>query len=249
MIVSIASQKGGTGKTSTTISLAAAIARRSDKVLLIDLDPQANSSKVLIPDYVKIPANDTTYSTIIEKKPLPLFPASVKNIHIAPAHILLSNADLLVGNALDRREDRLLKGIEPLKAEYQHIFIDTPPNLGWLTVNALTASDSVVVTCSPGYFELDSLNQMGKQVQLVRENYNNDLQLAGILFTMGDSTVSSRESLSVLRQTYTTQVFKSIIPRNVDLRDASFAHKDIFTYNPHCKAAEAYERVVAELGL
>lgn len=249
MILTIASQKGGTGKTSTAISLAAGIAHGGDKVLLVDLDPQSNSSKVLIPDYQKIRKEDTTYSTIIDRQGVPITPSSVANLDISPAHILLSEADMRLTTALDHREERLKAGLQQLQGAYKHILIDTPPNLGWLTINAFTASDKVLVTCSPGFFELDSINQLGKVIAEVRENYNAEIELAGILFTLADSTVSSRESLRILRQTYTSLVLNHIIPRNVDLRDASFKHMDVFTYKPDCKAASEYQKVIVEVGL
>lgn len=249
MIISVASQKGGVGKTSTAISLSAGVARAGHKVLLIDVDPQANSSKVLIPDYASLDKRDTTYAPIIERRPVPYFPTDVPGLHIAPSHILLSEATINLTVAKDHREARLKNQIDLIKDEYDHIFIDCPPSLDWLTLNAFTASDRIVVVVSPGFFELDSLVQLGKVVEEVREYYNPNLELWGFLFTMSDPTVSSRESLKILRQTYTDLVFKTVIPRNVAMRDAAFNKKDVFAQEPESKAAEAYHKLIKEMGL
>lgn len=249
MVISIASQKGGVGKTSTTISLAAGTARRGRKVLLIDIDPQANSSKVLAEDFASLRAEDTIHSTIIKRNPIPYFPTQVENLWISPSHILLSEASITLTVARDHREARLKDRLGEIADQFDYVFIDCPPSLDWLTLNAFTASNRIVVVTSPGFFELDSLVQLGKVVEEVREFYNPTLELAGFLFTMSDPTVSSRESLKILRQTYTDQVFKIVVPRNVDLRDASFEKKDIFAYNPEAKTAQAYHKLIEEMGL
>lgn len=249
MIVSIASQKGGTGKTSTSISLAAGLAKQGKKVLLVDVDSQANSSKVLIPHYPNLKKEDTVYKTILHREPLVIHKSTVKNLDIAPAHILLSNTDVELTTAKDHREARLKKEIDAVKDKYDFIFIDCPPALSWLTINAFTASDKVVVVVSPGYFELDSIVQIGKTIEEVKEYFNPDLSLLGFLFTMSDPTINSKTSLKVLRQTYTDSVLKTIIPRNTDMRDAHFNKMDIFTFNPRSKSAEAYNKLIDEIFL
>ena len=249
MITSIASQKGGTGKTSSTISLSAGLAHKGKRVLLIDIDSQANSSKVLLADYQKITKEQTIYTTIIERKPLPIHTTRVKNLSIVPSHILLSNTDIELTTAKDHREARLKSELDKLKNQYDFIFIDNPPALGWLTLNSFTASDKVLVVVSPGYFELDSLVQLSKTLEEVREYFNPDLALLGYLFTMSEPTINSNTSLQILRQTYTEKVLKTVIPRNTDLRDAHFQKQDIFTFSPRAKAALAYEKLIEEVFL
>jgi chromosome partitioning protein len=249
MIISIASQKGGTGKTSTTISLSAGLARKDKKVLLVDIDSQANSSKVLLRDYQKIVKEQTIFTTIIDRQPLPVHHTHVPNLSIVPSHILLSNTDIELTTAKDHREARLKSELDKIKDNYDYIFIDNPPALGWLTLNSFTASNRVLVVVSPGYFELDSLVQLGKTLDEVREYFNPDLALLGYLFTMSEPTINTSASLQILRQTYTEKVLKTVIPRNTDLRDAHFQKLDIFSFNPRAKAALAYDKLIRELFL
>jgi chromosome partitioning protein len=247
MVISIASQKGGTGKTSTSISLAAGLARKGKKVLLIDIDSQANSSKVLLHHYQQIPKEQTIYTTIIDRKSLPVHPTHVENLSIVPSHILLSNTDIELTTAKDHREARLKHELDKIKEQYDFVIIDNPPALGWLTLNSFTASDRVLVVVSPGYFELDSLMQLSKTLVEVREFFNPNLELLGYLFTMSEPTINSSSSLQILRQTYTEQVFKTVIPRNTDLKDAHFDKMDIFSFNPRAKTALAYDKLIREL--
>ncbi len=247
MVISIASQKGGVGKTSTAISLASGLARKGKRTLLIDIDSQANSSKVLLPQYAEIPADNTIYTTIIHRNPLPVHPTSIPDLWIAPSHILLSNTDIELTTAIDHREARLKSELEMIVGNYDYVLIDCPPTLSWLTINALTASDKAIVVVSPGYFELDSIVQISKTINEVREYFNPSLELLGFLFTMLDSTINAITSLKILRQTYTDKVLKTVIPRNTDLRDAHFNKQDIFGYNEDAKAAQAYARLIQEL--
>src|SRR5215210_2533028 len=206
MIIAIASQKGGVGKTSSSISLAAGLAKKNKRILLIDIDSEANSSKVLLPEYQSIPPEQTIYTTIIDRKPLPVRQSQVENLFIVPSHILLSQTDVELTTALDHREARLKRELDGIKGQYDYIFIDCPPSLSWLTINAFTAADQVLVVVAPGYFELDSIVQISKTIEEVREHFNPALKLAGYLFTMSDSTVNTRVSLGVLRQTYPENV-------------------------------------------
>ena len=250
MVIAVATQKGGTGKTTTSISLAAGLARLQKKrVLLIDIDSQANSSKVLLPNYRQLEKEETICATMLTRDPLPISQSSIPGLSIVPAHILLSNADVELTTAKDHREARLKNQLDPIKGNYDFVFIDCPPALGWLTINAFTASDGVLVVVEPGYFELDSIVQLNKTLAEVREFYRPELEILGYLFNKSDPTVNSRISLQILRQTYTDKVFKTVIPRNVDLKDASFNRKDIYSYNPNSKGSLAYQKLIKELFL
>jgi chromosome partitioning protein len=230
MVISIASQKGGTGKTTTSLALAAGLARRGKKVLIIDTDSQANSSK-----------------TILESKPLIIHPTTVQNLSIVPAHILLADTDMSLTTALDHREARLKRQLDAVREHYDYVFIDCPPALSWLTINAFTASDGIIVVIAPGYFELDSVVQISKSIKEVQGFFNPSLSLLGFLFTMSDSTVNSKTSLKLLRQAYPDSVLTTVIPRNTDIRDAHFSKQDIFGYRPQSRAAEEYNRLIDEI--
>jgi chromosome partitioning protein len=240
---------GGTGKTTTSITLAAGLGRQGKRVLLVDIDSQANTSKVVIPGYQRLPQEETLYVTILKRAPLPIHSTRIPGVDIVPSHILLSNTDIELTTARDHREARLRDQLSLVQGQYDHVVIDCPPALSWLTINAFAAAESVIITVAPGYFELDSIVQILKTLEEVRDFYNPSLELLGFLFTMSDPTVNARTSLKVLRQTHTDRVFKTIIPRNTDIRDSHFQQKDIFSYKPTAKSALAYLRLIEELGL
>lgn len=247
MIVSVASQKGGTGKTTTSIALAAGLARRGKKVLLVDIDSQANASKVLIPDYLKLKKEETIYTTILQRQPLVIHKTKVPSLDIVASHILLSNTDIELTTAKDHREARLKNQLDQIQNDYDFVIIDCPPTLSWLTINAFTACNQVLVAVSPGYFELDSIVQISKTINEVRDLFNPRINLLGFLFTMSDPTINTQSSLKILRQTYPDSVLKTIIPRNTDIRDAHFQKQDVFEYSPKSKSAQAYSRLIDEL--
>ena len=189
----------------------------------------------------------TIYATILEHRPLPIHKTRVESLSIVPSHILLSNTDIELTTAKDHREARLKAALDKIKDQYDFVFIDNPPALGWLTLNSFTASDQVLVVVSPGYFELDSLAQLSKTLDEVRAYFNPTLGLIGYLFTMSEPTINTSASLQILRQTYTTKVLNTVIPRNTDLRDAHFQKQDIFSFNPKAKAALAYNKLIQEV--
>ena len=171
----------------------------------------------------------------------------MKDLFIVPSHILLSQTDVELTTAMDHREARLKRELDKIKDQYDYIFIDCPPSLSWLTINAFTAADKVLVVVAPGYFELDSIVQISKTIDRMKEYYNLGLQLAGFLFTMSDPTINSRTSLEILRKTYGDSVCNAVVPRNTDLRDAHFNRQDVFTFNAKSSAARAYSKLIAEL--
>jgi chromosome partitioning protein len=247
MIISIASQKGGTGKTTTSLSLSAGLAHAGKKVLLIDIDSQANSSKVIVDDYSALPSEQTVFTTILEKNPLPIIKTNIEGLDLVASHILLSNTDIELTIAMDHREARLKTQLDKIKNDYDYIFIDCPPALSWLTLNAFTASDKIIMVVSPGYFELDSIIQITKTLEQVKSNFNPDISLLGLLFTMSEPTKNSKSSLSILRDTYGDAVFEAVIPRNTDLKDAHMAKQDIFSFAPKSSGAMAYIKLIKEI--
>lgn len=258
LVTAVASQKGGPGKTTTSINLAAGLARKwrgARRVLLIDVDSQANASKVLIPDYARLAIEETVHQTIINQKALPIHSTQVAGLDMVPAHILLSTTDVDLTKAakndaaesLEKLASRLKHQLDRVKHRYEYVFIDCPPALGWLTLNAFTAADQVLVVVSPGYFELDSLVQIQKTIAETRRAFNADLTLRGFLFNMSDPTVNTANSLAILRKMPGDLLLKTIIPRNTDLRDAHFRKQDIFAFNPSAKGAVAFARLVEEL--
>lgn len=248
MVTAISSQKGGTGKTTTTLALATGLAKRGKKVLVVDMDSQANSSKILIPDYEKfIGSQNTICEVILEKRlEMPVHASKIQNVDVIPSHILLSEADIVLTAAMDHRESRLRRALELIQDNYDYIFIDCPPSISWLTMNALTASDEVITVISPGYFELDSIKQILKTIELVRHDFNPKLIWRGILFNMSAPDNNSKTSLRVIRQTF-DNVFKTVIPRNAAMKDAHLSKMSIFDYDPTSKSAEAYDRLITEI--
>ncbi len=136
-----------------------------------------------------------------------------------------------------------------LQRNYDFVFIDCPPALGWLTLNALTASDRVIVVVSPGYFEVEAIDQIAETIRETKADYNPNLELIGLLFTMTDQTINTSTSLSILKQMYPSILIPRQIPRNTDIRDAHYQHQDIFSFNPKAYAAIAYEKLIDELFL
>ena len=250
MIYSSASQKGGVGKTTTSITIAAGLAHKGKKALLVDMDSQANSSKVLLHDYKNIRPEDTVYRTIIKREPLPIYPSSsVPGLDIVPSHIFLAETDTSLASATDHREARLKRELDKVKVDYDTIILDCPPSLGWLTLNAFTASDQIIIVVEPGYFELDSITQIIRTIKTVQSEFNPKLVLRGILLNKSDQTLATTESVSLLQQMYPDLFLPIIIPRNTDVKNAHYQKEDIFTYNAKASAALAYEKLVQEVFL
>lgn len=247
MILAIASQKGGVGKTTSSINIAAGLARSGLKVLLIDIDSQANSSKVLHQKYSDVKAGNSVAHSIMDKGKLPIVNSRIEGLDLVPSHIFLSGADIQLTTALDHREARLKSKLDLIKDNYDHIIIDCPPALSWLTLNAFTVAEEVLIVTCPGYFELDSINQIQNSIREVRENFNPDLNIRGILFNLSEPTNNTKTSKKLLLQSYGDLVMKSNIPKNVALKDASLAKIDIFAYEPDSAGSHSYKKVINEI--
>jgi chromosome partitioning protein len=247
MIIVIANQKGGVGKTTTAINLSAACALEGKKVLLIDLDPQGNSSLSFV-DSESIDGGAFELFTEIQRdwKDF-IYPTSVKKLEIVPARINLAKLEAkLVGDfdAIFRLRDR----IEQIKSNYDLIFIDTPPTLGLITVNALVAATHVLIPIQSSYFALEGTDDLLETIEKVRARPNPELDLLGVLVTLFDKrTALSKDVEAHIRKVFGVKAFKTIISRSVRLEESP-AHKEaIFSYAPHSSGAVEYKKLSKEV--
>ena len=247
-IIAIANQKGGVGKTTTSINLSACLAEKGKRVLVIDSDPQGNTSSGLGVD--KNELEYTFYDLVLDnanfeqvKIELDFF----EKLHILPSNIELSGAEIeLVGK--DDREYLLKNILDNINNEYDYILIDCPPSLNMLTVNALTASDTILVPLQCEYYALEGLSQLLYTINLVQQKLNPSLQIEGVVFTMYDARTNlSLQVVEEVKQHLGKNVYRSIIPRNVRLSEAPSHGKPINLYDPKSKGAEAYMLLAEEV--
>ena len=247
-IYAIANQKGGVGKTTTVVNLSGYLASSGRRVLLVDMDPQANATSAL--GYDKNQMEPSTYHLLLDQAPLarlrmrhPEF-----KIDLLPSHPSLAGAEIELVQAIGR-EYRLQRALQEAADEYDYILIDSPPSLGLLTVNALTAArDGVLIPVQCEYLPLEGLTQLMHTIHLVQEYLNPALSIRGVMMTMYDSRTNlSRQVVEEVRRHFPNKVFKTIIPRNVRLSEAPSFGQPINFYAPQSPGAMAYKMLTAEL--
>lgn len=246
-IISITNQKGGVGKTTTAINIAASLAVAEKSVLLVDLDPQGNATSGCGIDRKSLAAS--IYDGFIGKKELKdlFLPTGLKYFKLIPATIDLIGVEIELIDTTER-ETVLKKAIKPLRDDFDFIILDCPPSLGLLTINALTAADSVIIPVQCEYFAMEGLSQILKTIDLVQRSLNRALIIEGILLTMFDSRNNlSHQVADEIRGHFKDVVFNSTIPRNVALGEAPSHGKPIIVYNINSKGAQSYLELALEV--
>ncbi len=239
--IAIFNQKGGVGKTTTNINLGACLASKGKKVLIIDIDPQGNTTsgigidkKTLDLSIYEILINDTLHPKEA------VLPTCIKNLDIIPSSVKLAGAEIELVE-MEAREKRLKKVIEAIKQDYDYTFIDCPPSLGLLTINSLTAVDSVLIPIQCEFYALEGVSQLMSTVDLVKRNLNPNLEIQGVILSMFDGRTNlSIQVVEEVKKYFKEKVYTTIIPRNVRLAEAPSYGLPIVEYDPKSKGAEAY---------
>lgn len=247
VVIAFANQKGGVGKTTSAVNVAAALGAGGYRTLLVDLDPQGNASSGVGVNKKKL--KNTSYEVVcgVCTAKEAVLPTEFKNLAVLPANMNLAGAELELADA-DDRQNAVRRALAEVKTDYDFIIIDCPPALGMLTVNALTASDGVVIPMQCEYFALEGLSQLTMTIKRVKQRYNPDLTITGILVTMHNGRLNlSVQVLEELKRYYADKLFRTVITRSVRLSEAPSFGQPILYYDKLSKSAQQYAEVAEEL--
>jgi chromosome partitioning protein len=245
-IVAIANQKGGVGKSTTAINLGAGLAYQGERILLVDLDPQGNTTSGLGIDRSAI--EYSTYDLLVEDVAVDdvIEPSSVRDLFVVPATIELAGAEIELVSMFSR-EARLGRALEPIAEDYDFILVDCPPSLGLLTVNGLAAADEVLIPIQCEYYALEGVSQLMKNIQLVQQSLNPQLDIEGVLLTMYDGrTTLASDVVAQVREHFGDTTYRTVIPRTVRLSEAPSYGEPIEAYDPMSRGAIAYRELARE---
>jgi len=246
-IITITNQKGGVGKTTTAVNLAACIAVSERKTLLVDMDPQANATSGVGIDHTTV--ENSIYEVLLKDGGIKeaVHRTEIPCLDIVPASIRLVGAELELVNVLER-EKILKRSLEELSKTYQYIFVDCPPSLGLLTINSLTAAESVLIPIQCEYYALEGLSQLLKTIRLVQKHLNKHLKIEGVLLTLFDSRLNLANQVSDdVKKFFGDKVFRTIIHRNVRLSEAPSFGKPVILYDAICSGTEEYMELAEEV--
>ncbi len=244
-IISVANQKGGVGKTTTTVNLGTILAKKGKKVLLIDADPQGNATSGL---GVEKEVENTTYDILVNDVTMEetIQDSSIKNLKVCPANMSLAGAEVELVSMMSR-EQRLKEKLEEVKDKFDYILIDCPPSLGLITLNSFTASNSVLIPVQCEYFALEGLGQLLNTIERVRKYLNKEIQIEGALLTMYDARTNlSNQVVKEVKKYFNDKVYKTVIPRNVRLSEAPSYGMPITEYDARSKGAKSYVKFARE---
>ena len=247
-VICIANQKGGVGKTTTTVSLAAALAQLGAKVLVVDLDPQGNATTGF---GLRVAESDpSTYQVLVDGMAVSeaVLSTALPGLDVLPSSLDLAGAEVELVPAFSR-ELRMRKALASVRSAYDVVFVDCPPSLGLLTINALVAADQVLVPIQCEYYALEGLGQLMRTVQLVGDNLNRDLELGGVVLTMFDGRTNlSQQVVDEVRGYFGARAYNTVIPRTVRLSEAPSFGQPITVFDPHSRGSRAYQRLAREVG-
>ena len=244
-IIAVVNQKGGVGKTTTTVNLSAALAKKGKKVLLIDEDPQGNATSGV---GVNKNQEKSIYDVIINETEIEetIVESGIKKLFVCPSNINLAGAEVELVPMM-ARENKLKAKLDIIKDKFDYILIDCPPSLGLLTINALTAADSIIIPIQCEYYALEGVGQLMNTVNLIKKQLNKDLYIEGVVLTMNDARTNlSNQVVKEVKRYFGDKVYKNVIPRNVKLSEAPSYGMPISIYDPRSKGAKSYDKFVKE---